>query len=127
MNYNKNFNLDEILRILGTVNDTYQEGSSEDEALRIAAVALTFVQHNNQLGEFREFFQKFYSPDYALRPSHAFPSQKEADEWLHQGTARDGELVSIAGQGFQVVLRPTRSFFLRTPLLEELRQAKEKK
>jgi len=127
MEYNKHFDLDGVLRTLGSVGDKYEEWSPEDEALRIAAVALVFIQQKDMLPALRDFFGEFYSTGCGKQPSRVFATQDQADEWLMGGTARDGELVSIAGQGFQVVSRPARSLFLRTPLFEELHQGKNRK
>lgn len=123
MKYNPNFDVDSVLDILRTVNERYPEGSPEDEALRIAAVALFYVRETQKLEDYREFFRSFYTPaiDYIV-VAQTFATRKEADAWLASGAARDGELVRIAGEGFQVI--PERHGkgwrFLRTPLPEEL-------
>jgi hypothetical protein len=123
MKYNPNFDVDSVLNILRTVNEKYQEGSPEDEAIRVAAVALLYARETRKLDDYREFFRKFYTPaiDYVV-VSQTFATREEADEWLVSGTPRDGELVRIAGQGFQVIpQRDGQGFrFLRTPLPEEL-------
>lgn len=123
MKYNPRFDVDSVLNILRTVNEKYQEGSPEDEAIRVAAVALVYVHERQQLDEYREFFRSFYTPaiDYVV-VSQTFATREEADTWLASATPRDGELVRIAGQGFQVIpQRNGQGFrFLRTPLPEEL-------
>jgi hypothetical protein len=105
------------------VNEKYQDGSPEDEALRIAAVSLLYVREIQKLEEYREFFRKFYIPAIeSVIVSQTFATREEADAWLASGNGKDGELVRIAGQGFQVI--PARKqkgmMFLRTPLPEEL-------
>ncbi|MFE8597650.1 hypothetical protein [Archangium violaceum] len=123
MKYNQNFDVDSVLDILRTVNEKYQEGSPEDEALRIAAVALFYVRETQKLEDYREFFRSFYTPaiDYVV-VSQAFATREEADEWLASGKASEGERIRIAGQGFRVI--PERKGpglrFLRSPLPEEL-------
>ncbi len=123
MIYNSNFNVDSVFEILRTVNERYQEGSPEDEAIRIAAVALFYVREIQKLDEYREFFRSFYTPavDYVV-VSQTFATREEADVWLANGKASDGDLVKIAGQGFQVM--PERKGpglrFVRMPLPEEL-------
>ncbi len=123
MKYNQNFDVDSILDILRTVNEKYQEGSPEDEALRIAAVALVYVRESQKLEDYREFFRSFYTPaiDYVV-VSQTFATREEADEWLASGKASEGERVRIAGQGFRVI--PARKGeglrLLRSPLPEEL-------
>lgn len=123
MKYNTNFDVDSILDTLRTVTEKYPDGSPEDEALRIAAVALFYVRENQKLDEYREFFRSFYTPaiDYIV-VSQTFATRNEAEEWLARGKASEGDLVRIAGQGFQVI--PERKgegfMFLRTPLPEEL-------
>ncbi len=129
MKYNPNFDADAILDVLRTVNEKYPEGSPEDEAIRIAAVALLYVRETQKLEEYREFFRKFYTPaiDYVV-VSQTFATRGEADAWLVTGAPRDGDLVRIAGQGFQVIpQRNGQGFrFLRTPLPEELMKKQPK-
>jgi hypothetical protein len=123
MKYNPNFDVDSVLELLRTVNETYQEGSPEDEAIRIAAVALFYVRERQKLEDYREFFRSFYTPaiDY-ITVSQTFTTREEADAWLADGKAREGERVRIAGLGFRVI--PERKGqglrFLRSPLPEEL-------
>ena len=123
MNYKSNFDVDSVLRILETVNEKYQEGSPEDEALRIAAVTLLYVRDIQKLDEYREYFRKFYIPAIeSVVVSQTFATREEADTWLTSGKASAEELVRIAGQGFRVI--PARKgkglMFLRTPLPEEM-------
>jgi hypothetical protein len=123
MGYNSNFDVDSVMEVLGTVNKKYQDGSPEDEALRIAAVSLLYVREIQKLDEYREFFRQFYIPAIeSVIVSQTFATREEADAWLASGNGKDGELVRIAGQGFQVI--PARKqkgmMFLRTPLPEEL-------
>jgi hypothetical protein len=123
MKYNPNFDVDSILDILRTVNEKYQEGTPEDEALRVAAVALFYVREIQKLDDYRKFFRSFYTPaiDYII-VTQTFATRKEADEWLATDKASEGERVRIAGEGFRVI--PERNGkglrFLRTPLPEEL-------
>lgn len=123
MKYNQNFDVDTVLDILRTVNEKYPEGSPEDEALRIAAVALFYVREKQRLDDYREFFRSFYTPaiDYIV-VAQTFATREEADGWLASGKAREGERVRIAGEGFRVI--PERKGpglrFLRSPLPEEL-------
>jgi hypothetical protein len=123
MTYNHNFDVDSVLDVLRTVNEKYPEGSPEDEALRVAAVALFYVRDIKKLEEYREFFRSFYTPaiDYIV-VAQTFATREEADAWLASGKAHDGELVRIAGEGFQVIpeRKGTGWRFLRTPLPEEL-------
>jgi hypothetical protein len=123
MKYNPDFDVDSILDILRTVNEKYQEGSPEDEAIRVAAVALFYVREAQRLDDYREFFRKFYTPaiDYIV-PSQTFETREEADESLVSGKVREGELVKIAGEGFRVIPRRDGQGlrFRPTPLPEEL-------
>ncbi|PTL84122.1 hypothetical protein [Vitiosangium sp. GDMCC 1.1324] len=123
MSYNSNFDVDSVMEILGTVNEKYQDGSPEDEALRIAAVALLYVRDIQKLDEYREYFRKFYIPAIeSVIVSQTFATRDEADTWLSSGKAREGELVRVAGQGFRVITarKGKGLMFLRTPLPEEM-------
>jgi hypothetical protein len=123
MSYNSNFDVDSVLQVLGTVNEKYQEGSPEDEALRIAAVALLYMRDIQKLDEYREYFRKFYIPaTESVVVSQTFATREEADVWLASGKAREEELVRIAGQGFRVITarKGKGLMFLRTPLPEEM-------
>jgi hypothetical protein len=123
MSYDSNFDVDAILKILGTVNEKYPDGSPEDEALRIATVSLLYVREIKKLDEYREFFRRFYIPAIeSVVVSRTFAARDEADAWLASGKASEGELVRVAGQGFRVIdARKGRGLmFLRTPLPEEM-------
>ncbi len=122
MSHQADFDIDSVLATLGRVNDTYPAGSPEDEALRVAAVALVYVRELQQLEHYREYFRKFYTPPTeAISVSQTFSTRDEADAWLASGRAIEGELVRIAGQGFRVIDGPKGLRFLRTPLPEEMR------
>jgi hypothetical protein len=123
MTYNKDFDVDSVLELLRTVNEKYKEGSPEDEAIRVAAVALLYVRERQKLDDYREFFRKFYTlAADSIVPSHVFATSAEADEWLSSGKANEGELVKIAGEGFRVIpMRDAKGLRFRpTPLPEEL-------
>ncbi len=126
MKYNPDFDIDSVLDVLRTMNEKYQEGSPEDEALRVAAVALVYVREAQTLDAYRDFFRKFYTPAAeAIVPSQTFATRAEADAWLASGEAREGDLVKIAGEGFRVI--PQRNAnglrFRPAPLPEELDKA----
>ncbi|MBM7112905.1 hypothetical protein [Archangium primigenium] len=121
--YNPRFDVDSVLQTLGVLNEKCPEGSPEDEAIRVAAVALIYVREKQNLDDYREFFRAFYTPAAEhVVVSHVFATRAEADTWLARATPRDGELVRISGQGFQVIpRRGAQGFrFLRTPLPDEL-------
>ncbi len=121
--YNPDFDVDSVLDTLRIVNERYAEGSPEDKALRVSAVALLYVRETQKLDDYREFFRSFYTPaiDYIV-VSQTFATRQEADTWLASGKASEGELVRIAGQGFQVMpeRKGTGLRFVRMPLPEEL-------
>jgi hypothetical protein len=123
MKYNSKFEVDAVLDLLRTVNEKFQEGSPEDEALRIAAVSLIYVRETQKLDDYREFFRSFYTPaiDYIV-VARTFATRAEADTWLLGDAPKQGDLVRIAGEGFQVIpaRKSTGWMFLRTPLPEEL-------
>ncbi|PTL84124.1 hypothetical protein [Vitiosangium sp. GDMCC 1.1324] len=115
------FDLDDALRTLDSASKKYQEGSKEEQTIQLAAISLLYVLRIGKLKDFRKYYQDIHNPSYQVKVSHAFATQEEADKWLSSGKATDGELVSIAGQGFQVIQLPKGSRFLRTPLPEELK------
>ncbi|NMO14082.1 hypothetical protein HPC49_07565 [Pyxidicoccus fallax] len=125
MTYDPDFDVDAILRVIGTVNEKYPDGSPEDEALHIAAGALVFLRDRQKLEEYRAYFRKYFTPaTSAALVARTFDSRQAADAWLASGEATDGVLVSIAGEGFAVIRLPNRWELLRTPLPEELNQPK---
>jgi len=116
----KDFEMDDALRTLDAASKMYQAGSKEEATIQLAAISLLYVRRIRKLDEFLEYYREFFDPSFKVKVSHAFATHKEADEWLSSGKATDGELVSIAGQGFQVIQLPKGLSFLRTPLPEEL-------
>lgn len=121
MKYDPNFDVDAALRTVEGISKNYGEGTPEEEALRATAAALLFVREIKRLDDYREFYRKITTPAVeGIKPAYTFSTREEAEEWLKGGTARDGQLVKIAGQGFQTVIKPDRAWFLRTPLPEEL-------
>ncbi|WP_199724403.1 hypothetical protein [Corallococcus sp. AB011P] len=49
MAYNSNFDVDAVMGVLGTIGERFEAGTPEDEALRIAAVALLYVREKGKL------------------------------------------------------------------------------
>jgi hypothetical protein len=97
-----------------------QEGSKEEAIIQLAAISLLYVRRIRKLDDFLKYYQEFFDSSFKVKVSHAFATREEADAWLASGKASDGELVSIAGQGFQVIQLPKGLKFLRAPLPEEL-------
>lgn len=120
MNYPPDFELDAVLATLEAVSKTCPVDSKEEGAVQLAAISLLYVRHIRKLDEFRKYYQEFFDPSFQAKVSRAFPTREEAEAWLASGEATDGELVRIAGQGFQVIHLPKGLKFLRTPLPEEL-------
>ncbi len=123
MKYNQNFDADAVFRAMEAMSRHHAEGTPEDEALRVCAAALLFVRDDlKKLEEFREFFRKITTPAIeGIKIAHTFASREEADAWLAGGTAKDGQLVRVAGQGFTVIDHGPRGLKLvRIPLPEEL-------
>lgn len=123
MTYDKNFDADAVLRTMEAVSRHHAEGTPEDEALRVCAAALLFVREDlKKLEEFREFFRKITTPaSEGIKVAHTFASREEADAWLAGGTAKDGQLVRVAGQGFTVIDHGPKGLKLvRIPLPDEL-------
>jgi hypothetical protein len=118
MTYNSNFDVDAVMKTLGTVSDKYAKGSPEDEALRIAAVALLYVRDIDKLEDYRDYFREFIAGK-PLVVEHAFATREEAEAGLASGKVAHGALVTIAGQGFTVVNVPKGWRFLRTRLPDE--------
>jgi hypothetical protein len=112
--------MDDALRTLDAASKMYPAGSREEATLQLAAISLLYVRRLRKLDDFLKYYQEFFDPSFKVEVSHAFETQQEADAWLSSGKAADGELVSIAGRGFQVIKLPKGLKFLRTPLPEEL-------
>jgi len=119
MAYDPGFDIEAVMKTLGTISDKYQKNSPEDEALRIAAVALLYVRDIHKLEDYRQYFREFVTGKPII-VSRTFATREEADEWLASGKATDGELVSIAGQGFTAHNLPRGWKFLRARVPEEL-------
>lgn len=119
MTYNSNFDVDAVMKTVGTVGTKYPEGSPEDEALRIVSVALLYLRDTQKLDEYREYFRRFftYKPVTIVR---TFSTREEADAWLASGRAKDGDLVKVAGQAFIVIHALERLRLVPTRLPEEL-------
>lgn len=119
MTYQSNFDVKSVMKTLGTVSDKYPKGSAEDEALRIAAVALLYVEDIDKLEDYRNYFRDFITGK-PLIPSQTFATREEADEWLSSGKVNGGELITIAGRGFSVGGMASKGWTLmRTRLPEE--------
>ncbi|HLL00042.1 MAG TPA: hypothetical protein VK539_05615 [Myxococcaceae bacterium] len=121
LKYNHQFDLDGALRTIESVSQGFQEGSPEEEALRAAATALAYVREIGKLGDYREFFRQITTPAIeSIKAAYSFSTRQEAEEWLKGAKVPDGELVSIADKGYQVVNLPQGARFLRNPLPHEL-------
>jgi hypothetical protein len=114
------FDIDDVLRTIDSVSQTFPTGSKEEDTLQLAAIALLYVQRTGKLDDFRRYYREFFDPSFKVKVSHDFGTQEEADEWLASGKGSHGELVRIAGRGFQVAQLPKGPRFLRVPLPEEL-------
>ena len=119
MAYDSGFDIEAVMKTLGTISGKYQKDSPEDEALRIAAVALLYVRDLQKLEDYRQYFREFVTGKPII-VSQTFATREEADEWLASGKATDGELVSIAGKGFTAHHLPGGWKFLRARVPEEL-------
>jgi hypothetical protein len=120
MTFIPDFKMEPVLATLDAVSKSHPTGSTEEAAVQLAAISLLYVRHIRKLDDFRKYYQEFFDPSFKVTVSQTFSTQEEADTWLASGKASDGELVSIAGQGFQVVQLPQGLKLLRTPLPEEL-------
>lgn len=123
MKYDHNFDVDAALRIIESISHGFQEGSEEEASLRAAAAALVYVREVGKLDDYREFFRQITTPAIeSVRAAYAFATREEAEEWLKGVSVPDGELVSIAGKGYQVVNFPQGARFLRNPLPQEMEE-----
>jgi hypothetical protein len=119
MIYNPDFDVDAVMRTVGTVGTNYPEGSPEDEALRIVSVALLYIRDSQRLEEYREYFRKFFLHK-PVSIARVFSTREEAEQWLASGSAKDGDLVKVAGQAF-VVLNALKGLrFVPTRIPEDL-------
>jgi len=119
MTANSRFDIDAVMKTVGSVAAKYPEESPENEALRIVSVALLYVREIQKLEEYREYFQKFstYKPVTIVQ---AFATREEGDKWLASGEAKDGNLVKIAGQAFIVINALKGLKFVPTHLPEDI-------
>ena len=121
MKYDHHFDVDAALRTLESISHGFQDGSPEEASLRAAAAALAYVRETGKLDDYREFFRQITTPAIeSVKASHEFATREEADEWLKGANVPQGELVSIAGQGYQVVNLTHGARFLKNPLPQEL-------
>lgn len=116
----RDFDMDSILRTLDAASKGHPPGSKEESTIQLAAISLLYIRRIKKLDEFLEYYHEFLDPAFSVPVAQSFSTQEEADKWLSSGGASDGELVKIAGQGFQVVQLPGGTKFLRTPLPDEL-------
>jgi hypothetical protein len=116
----KDFEMDGVLRVLDAASKSYPEGSQEEASIQLAAISLLYIRRVKKLDDFLKYYREFFDPAFQVTVARVFSTREEADKWLASGVASDGELVKIAGQGFQVVQLPKGLRFLRTPLPEEL-------
>lgn len=102
MTYDSHFDVDAVMKTVGTIGANYPEGSPEDEALRIVSVALLYLRDIQKLEEYREYLRRFftYKP---VTLAQTFATREEGEEWLASGAAKEGDLVKIGGQGFVVI------------------------
>jgi hypothetical protein len=121
MKYDYHFDVDAALRTIESISHQFQDGSAEEASLRAAAAALVYVRELGKLDDYREFFRQITTPAIeSVKASHTFATCEEAEGWLKGAHVPDGELVSIAGKGYQVVNFPQGARFLRNPLPQEL-------
>jgi hypothetical protein len=120
MTTDNDFEMDSTLRILDAASKNYPAGSKEEATVQLAAISLLYLRKIQKLEDFLEYYREFSDPSFSVPIAQTFTTQDEADAWLRGGSANDGDLVRIAGQGFQVVRLPRGLKFLRTPLPEEL-------
>jgi len=119
MRYNSDFNFDDVLRTLGTVASRCQEGSTEDLALRVAAVGLYFIRDLGKVEQYRGFFRDFYTPAaQSVTVSRSFDTREEADAWVSSATP--GEIVSIAGKAHVIAKGSNGQVLVRTYLPGDL-------
>jgi hypothetical protein len=121
LKYDPHFDVDAALRAIENISQGFQQGSTEEASLRAAAAALVFVREVGRLDDYREFFRQITTPAIeSIKAAYNFSTREEAEEWLNRTPVPDGELVSIAGKGYQVVNLPQGARFLRNPLPHEL-------
>jgi hypothetical protein len=79
---------------------------------------LLYVRDIQKLEDYRDYFREFVTGK-PLIVSRAFATREEADAWLASGNVKDGELITIAGQGFTVSIASKGWKLLRTRLPDE--------
>ncbi|WP_434386154.1 hypothetical protein [Melittangium boletus] len=103
--YTSRFDVDAVLQAMDSVGQQQPRGTPEDAALRVCAAALRYIRDDlGKLEEFREYYRgRSGSPPLNFKVEHDFETRDEAEAWLAQGLARDGQRVRIEGQGYMVV------------------------
>jgi hypothetical protein len=120
MAYIPDFDLEDMLGVLGSIIDKYAEDSKERDATELAQIALLYIHHVRKRDEFKEFYKHCFDTSFKIEVAHEFATREEADKWLASGAAKDREHVKIAGKGFLTVQLPGRMTFIDRPLPEEL-------
>lgn len=120
MAYIPDFDLEDMLGVLGAILERYTEGSKERDATELAQIALLYIHHIRKRSEFNEFYKHCFDTSFKIEVSHEFATREEADKWLASGTAKDRERVKIAGKGYMAVEVTGRLRLMVAPLLEEL-------
>ncbi|WP_074949995.1 hypothetical protein [Myxococcus fulvus] len=110
-----------MLLALNPFIDSQEEGSKEQEALKLAQAALLYIRDSAKEAEFARYYTQFSDTSFTVEVSQDFESRAEADQWLASGKARDSERVRIAGKGYMVVEAQGRLLFMVAPLPEELK------
>ena len=119
------FDIDAVLRVLGSLADERGGSLEEARALRVAAVSLVFLRKEGKVDQYREFFRKFHTPaTEVIKIAHTFATREDAMTWLQGPSASPGTLVKIAGVTHIAATAPEGLIFVRTLSPQEFEEQK---
>jgi hypothetical protein len=105
--------LERTLRVLVSAARSHPSESEERAAIALAARALLFLHHREQLEAFREWLASPSSAAASALPIRAFHSMGDALVWLEgQPEDSNGSLVEVEHETYVIALGPTGSFVL---------------
>lgn len=123
MIYNPHFDVDAVLTACAPSTRSTRKAHRRTKPSESPRWRCSTSVNSRSWTTYREFLRSFYTPAIdSIAVAQTFATREEADVWLAGGSAKEGDLVRIAGQGFQLMpkRKGTGLRFVRMPLPEEL-------